>query len=70
MVSRFVDLWDSGKDFQGVQQKFESHGWRSSKVPLRLGVRFVRASGQSNSCHLAIRFPHTSAISCSDGLGN
>ncbi len=62
MVDCFVDPPDNGKDLIGVQQNCESHGRRSLKVPSRLEVRFVRASGQSAHCLVSIRDLHTAAM--------
>ena len=51
MVCCFEDLRDNGMDLRDVRRRFESHGSRSSMVPLRLGMPFVKASILSGDCH-------------------
>lgn len=41
------DLQGNDMDLRDVLQRFESHGWRSWRVPSRRGWRFVKASGLS-----------------------
>ena len=46
MVCHSEDLLGSGMDLRGVQRRFESRGWRQMRVSSRLGLPFVKASGQ------------------------
>lgn len=55
-------------DLRDVQRRFESHGWRPLRVPLRLGLRFVKASEQSARPYVSDPFSHTLAFDCNDGL--
>ena len=64
----FEVLRDNGTDWQGVLQRFESHGWRSWMVPLRRGGRSVKASGLSVRVITQSSYCHTLFVHCPDGI--